>query len=72
MIIYFYQTEIGRIAIGEEAGQITNLYFAGDDSPEDLAVSETPLLQEATKQLESYLAGELEEFLLPLRYELLL
>jgi len=34
--------------------------------PEDLQLCETPLLKEAARQLDSYFAGELKEFSLPL------
>jgi methylated-DNA-[protein]-cysteine S-methyltransferase len=34
--------------------------------PRDMQLTETPLLKEAARQLESYFAGELKEFSLPL------
>jgi methylated-DNA-[protein]-cysteine S-methyltransferase len=62
MPIYFYETDIGKIAIAEKDGNITNLYFTSDKLPYDMQVYETPLLKEAAQQLTSYLAGNLREF----------
>ncbi len=66
MAYYFYQTDIGQIGICEQAGSITHLYFAGDQVPDSYGLCETPVLQEAARQLGSYLAGSLTEFTLPL------
>ncbi|AKB85263.1 methylated-DNA--[protein]-cysteine S-methyltransferase [Methanococcoides methylutens] len=64
--IFFYETSIGKIGIAEEGNAITNLYFHGEDVPEDAVVNETELLKEAGRQLQEYLAGERKEFDLPL------
>lgn len=66
MPIYFYESNIGKVAIAEKEGRITNLYFANDKWPEDKHVYETTILQEAAQQLNSYLSGKLKEFSLPL------
>jgi methylated-DNA-[protein]-cysteine S-methyltransferase len=66
MPIYFYETDIGKIAIAEKAGSITNLYFVNDKLPQNMQVYETPLLLKAAQQLTNYLAGGLREFSLPL------
>jgi methylated-DNA-[protein]-cysteine S-methyltransferase len=66
MKIAFRQTAIGRIGIGERAGEITNLFFEGYAVPEDAEIRETDILREAFRQLEAWLAGELREFSLPL------
>ncbi|QDR79441.1 methylated-DNA--[protein]-cysteine S-methyltransferase [Sporomusa termitida] len=66
MSLYFYQTDIGQIGIREQAGSITQLYFAGDQVPAACTLSETPVQREAARQLSSYLAGSLAEFTLPL------
>jgi len=63
--IYFYETDIGKIAIVEKSDCVTNLYFANDKMPQDIQVYETPILKEAAQQLTSYLAGKLREFSLP-------
>ncbi|WP_312645083.1 methylated-DNA--[protein]-cysteine S-methyltransferase [Hydrogenoanaerobacterium sp.] len=66
--IWHYNTEIGKIAIVEEKGFITNLYFETDCIPqrEELQHSETDVLKEAHRQLQAYLTGELRRFSLPL------
>ncbi|MBK1813125.1 methylated-DNA--[protein]-cysteine S-methyltransferase [Clostridium sp. YIM B02505] len=64
--MYLYEFEIGKIAIAENDGKITNLYFQNDKIPEDMKVNETPILKEAARQLESYIEGNLKEFSLPL------
>ena len=64
--IFFYPTEIGNIAIMDDGQAITNLYFAHETIPADAVRLETALLQEAGRQLQSYLAGRLRAFDLPL------
>lgn len=66
MYIYFYETSIGRIGIAERDGNITNLCFAADETPKDAQLLETPLIKEASKQLDAYLSGNLKEFSLPM------
>lgn len=66
MPIYYYQSDIGKVAIAETEGRITNLCFANDKSPKDKQIYETPILQKAAQQLNSYLSGKLKEFSLPL------
>lgn len=63
---YFYEFDIGKIGISEHSGSITHVYFMDDALPEDIQISETPLLEEAAQQLESYLKGQLKEFSLSL------
>lgn len=66
MFIYFYQTAIGKIGIAEQNEKITNLYFTDDRWPDDGKICETAILQEAARQLNDYLAGQLTVFSLPL------
>lgn len=66
MQLYFYQTTIGEIGIGEERGSITNLYFETDPIPRDAEIGETEGIKEAFRQLNAFLAGELKQFSLPL------
>ena len=66
MSMWFYESKIGRVGITEKDGKITNVYITGDELPQDVQICETPLLKEAIRQLESYFAGELTEFTLPL------
>ncbi|WP_406657476.1 methylated-DNA--[protein]-cysteine S-methyltransferase [Methanolobus sp. ZRKC2] len=64
--IFFYRTAIGKIGIVDNGNAITNLYFHGEDIPEDVVVNETELLNEAAMQLQSYLAGKRKDFTFPL------
>jgi len=66
MNTYFYDTLIGRIGIVENGNNITNVYFATDTLPQNMTEQETPLLREASQQLNSYLMGKLKTFTLPL------
>lgn len=65
--LYFYDTLVGKICLAQEDGFITNLYFKDDWDLDDSEVKETPLIKEAKKQLDQYLAGERKEFDLPLK-----
>jgi methylated-DNA-[protein]-cysteine S-methyltransferase len=64
--IYFYKSDIGRIGIAEDDGQITNLYFENDELPKEIKICETPILMEAAHQLNRYISGNLKIFSLPL------
>jgi methylated-DNA-[protein]-cysteine S-methyltransferase len=64
--IFFYQTGIGEICIAELQGNITNLYFQGEQIPRNYTILETDILKEAARQLQDYLAGKLRKFDLPL------
>lgn len=66
MHVKYYNTSIGQIGIVEQDGCITHVLFSNDLSPDGLKDHETPVLKEAVRQLESYLAGKLREFSLPL------
>lgn len=64
--LYFYETSIGRIAIAEEDGSITNLYLPTDPLPDNPAICETDRIKEAYRQICQYLSGSLKQFRLPL------
>ena len=66
MYTCFYECLIGKIGITEKDGKITNVYITNSELPQDMQLCETPLLKEAVRRLESYFAGELKEFSLPL------
>lgn len=66
MPIYFYESDIGKVGLAEEAGKITHLYFIKEQLPEGIEIAETPIIKEAARQLRNYLAGKLKEFSLPL------
>ncbi|MHB1392859.1 MAG: methylated-DNA--[protein]-cysteine S-methyltransferase [Clostridia bacterium] len=69
MPMIFYESDVGRIGITEKDGRIIKVYITNDTVPKDVQLCETPLLKEAARQLESYFAGELREFTLPLAPE---
>jgi len=64
--LYVQNTLIGSVGIAEHDGSITNLFFAKDKLPEGIERVETEELKEAFLQLDSYLAGSLKAFSLPL------
>ena len=55
------ETWLGRLSITEVDGAITQLHWNGPSGKE-----ETPLLKEAARQVQAYLAGDLKTFDLPL------
>lgn len=67
------QTSIGKIAVLESSGFITQLVFENEIEPriaklgEDVDFQETPVLTEAKRQLLAYLNQELQTFDLPLK-----
>ena len=62
--IFFYDTSVGKICIGEENGAITRVTWSKIHS--DALEEETPLILQCKKQLEEYFAGERKAFDLPL------
>ncbi len=66
MLLFHYDTTLGKIGIAEDEGCITNVYLTTDDIPPTLPLMETETFKSASEQLRSYLAGELREFSLPL------
>lgn len=66
MRLYFSETRIGKIGLAEQDGNIVQLYFALDVIPSAVEIIETSLLKDAFLQLHAYLAGELQQFSLPL------
>ncbi len=65
--IFFYETKIGPICIGQEGEYITDLAFKDEWDLEDSKVEETLLIKEAKKQLDEYLSGNRKDFDLPLK-----
>lgn len=65
--LWFYETPLGRIGIAEEEGQLTDLFFNWEKHPQHSEAKETPLLQEAARQLMQYLDGQRRDFELPLQ-----
>jgi methylated-DNA-[protein]-cysteine S-methyltransferase len=66
MTVFFYQTAIGNIGIAETGGFITNLFINFRPAAQDFETAETPVISEAARQLNDYLAGNLRKFSLPL------
>lgn len=67
--VFFYDTKIGPIGIGEKKGKITDIFFKDEDlekSKEPMVVGETGLIKEAGRQLDEYLKGQRKNFDLPL------
>lgn len=78
--IFFYKTAIGSIGIAETNNSITNVDFVDINDivndmnakninsvqTRDIEINETPLLEEAGKQLQQYLEGNRKYFDLPL------
>ena len=67
--IAFYPTSLGLIGIVEKNGAIIELFFGKEHKSTDFVEQGTPLLKEATRQLEEYLDGKLKSFDLPLAPE---
>lgn len=62
--IFFYDTPVGKLCIGEEDGGITRVTWG--NFPADAEVGETPLLAACKAQLDEYFAGNRRDFDLPL------
>lgn len=69
--IWFYQTNIGEIGIGEKNGAIVRVTFGRElgGLPPDFEMVETPLLKLAAVEILEYLAGKRKEFDVPLAPE---
>ena len=67
--LFLYDTEIGRIAIGENGGAIALLRLPGEEVPGTVVQHETELLRKAAEQLREYLRGGRKMFDLPLAPE---
>lgn len=63
--IYFYDSEIGPVGIGDDGRAITHLLF-GSRFDGDAAREQTPLIRRAKEQLDEYLSGRRSAFELPL------
>ena len=62
--IFFYETPVGRICIGEENGCITHVTWS--KIPQEYVLAETELVLNCKKQLDEYFAGKRKTFDLPL------
>ena len=62
--IFFYETPVGKLCIGEENGAITRVTWR--QIPEESILEETELILECKTQLDAYFRGERKGFDLPL------
>lgn len=62
---WIVESPIGPLTLWEENGHLIELHFGASDTAEPF-LQETPLLQEAQRQLDAYFAGALQRFDLPL------
>ena len=66
--IFYYETDIGKIGIIEQDGNITELLLPNSNPPvEKHTARETEVLQQAGRQLLEYFRGERKKFKLPLK-----
>jgi len=63
------QSAIGRIGIARRGEVITNLFFAEGATPSEPDAATSPLLDEAFRQLDAWLSGQITAFSLPLAPE---
>lgn len=64
--IFFYDTILGKIAIGATENDITHLYFENEKILGDFKIEETAILKKAALQLQNYLIGQQYVFDLPI------
>ena len=67
--VWMYDTVLGQVAIAEESGRVTNLFFPGEYIPLELQRKETDALKKAADQLREYLQGKRTVFDVPLAPE---
>ena len=61
-IFYFYETFIGKIAIGSDGESITDLYFNIKEITEEFHKKETDVIKIASQELTDYFSGKLKKF----------
>ena len=62
--IFFYDTPVGKLCIGEVNGKITRVTWS--KIPQEYVLGETELIIECKNQLEEYFAGKRKNFDIPL------
>lgn len=67
--VRFYETVIGKIGIRENGEAVTGIMFEKELANQTEQGAETPLMAEAARQLNEYLAGQRQDFELPLAPE---
>jgi methylated-DNA-[protein]-cysteine S-methyltransferase len=64
--VFHYNYPIGGVSIAENDGAISFVFFEGREDVSGYEQSETPLIKEASRQLDEYFAGSRTVFDLPL------
>ncbi len=64
--VYFYDTPIGRIGIGEKGSQIRDIFFDEEEVPKEYIRKESHIIRRTIIQLKEYFAGERKIFDIPL------
>lgn len=64
--VFYYDTAIGIVGIAEENDFITDVFFEKGACESKFSLYETPLLKEASKQINEFLNGKRMKFELPL------
>lgn len=64
--IFFFQTDIGKIAVADNGSAVTHVLFEGEMLPCGAKIRRTDIIAEAGIQLLEYLAGKRKIFDLPL------
>lgn len=64
--VWYYDYPIGRIGIAEENGALCHVFLSGSKILTGFSTAQTPLIQEAARQLGEYFDGRRKEFDLPL------
>jgi methylated-DNA-[protein]-cysteine S-methyltransferase len=67
--VFHYNYPIGGVGIAEKDGAISLVFFEGREDASEYERSETPLIKEASRQLDEYFAGLRTAFDLPLSFE---
>ena len=63
---YFYETFIGKIAIGSDGESITDLCFGIQGITEKFREKEMDVIKKASQELVDYFSGKLQHFSVPL------
>ncbi|MDR0646261.1 MAG: methylated-DNA--[protein]-cysteine S-methyltransferase [Elusimicrobiota bacterium] len=66
---FIYKMPVGKIALAQTDGKITDITLAKNFDKKDFVKKETRFIKKAAKQLEDYFAGKLKKFDLPLAPE---
>ncbi len=65
----FFESPFGAIGVAEENDAVTNVFFGNTVKPAAYTLGNTPLLQEAARQLDEYFQKQRRSFTIPLAPE---